>query len=76
MEREDEIRLIAYRIWEEEGCLDGYDCEHWFRAEVIWEQQKQQAPAKSMETESKQGVKQTAKVMATRKKSRRSGVNR
>jgi hypothetical protein len=37
MSKEDEIRLIAYRIWEEEGCRDGHDCEHWFRAEALWE---------------------------------------
>jgi hypothetical protein len=37
--KEDEIRLIAYRIWEEEGCQDGRDCEHWFRAESLWETQ-------------------------------------
>lgn len=35
MGREEEIKLIAYRIWEEEGCIDGHDCEHWFRAEAI-----------------------------------------
>ena len=35
MEREDEIRLIAYNIWQEEGCFDGRDCEHWFRAEAM-----------------------------------------
>jgi len=37
MGKEDEIRLIAYHIWEEEGCQDGHDCEHWFRAEALWE---------------------------------------
>jgi hypothetical protein len=37
MGKEDEIRLIAYRIWEEEGCRDGHDCEHWFKAETLWE---------------------------------------
>ena len=39
MAREDEIRLIAYNIWQEEGCCDGQDVDHWLRAEVIWEQQ-------------------------------------
>ena len=37
MSREEEIRLIAYRIWEEEGCCHGHDIEHWLRAEVTWE---------------------------------------
>ena len=39
MAREDEIRVIAYGIWQEEGCCDGRDVDHWLRAEVIWEQQ-------------------------------------
>ena len=39
MSKEDEIRLIAYNIWEQEGCINGKDCEHWFRAEAIWQGQ-------------------------------------
>ena len=37
MGRKDEIQLIAYHIWEEEGCCHGRDCEHWLKAEAIWE---------------------------------------
>ena len=48
MAREDEIKIIAFNIWQEEGCLEGRDCEHWFRAEIIWEQkQKEKNPAKN-----------------------------
>jgi hypothetical protein len=43
--REDEIKLIAYSKWEEEGCAHGRDCEHWYRAESIWEQQQNQKSA-------------------------------
>jgi hypothetical protein len=32
MDREDRIRQRAYRIWEDEGCPDGRDREHWDRA--------------------------------------------
>jgi hypothetical protein len=72
MGREDEIRLIAYSIWEEEGCLDGRDCEHWVRAEAIWEDnQKPKRVAKSGDIESKLAVKQATKVMATKKKSQK-----
>jgi hypothetical protein len=46
MGRGDEIRLIAYSIWEEEGCPDGRDSEHWLRAEAIWEENRK-ATAKS-----------------------------
>lgn len=69
MDKEDEIRLIAYNIWELEGCPDGKDCEHWFRAEVIWEQQRKpnitQLPAK---TPAKQFTPNAPKPPIKRKK--------
>jgi len=39
MERENEVRCIAYTIWQEEGCPNGCDYKHWVRAESIWEGQ-------------------------------------
>jgi len=39
-DREEEIRLIAYRIWEEEGRPHGRDWEHWRKAEAIWQDQE------------------------------------
>ena len=42
MYHDEEIRLIAYRIWEEEGCPEGRDLEHWFRAEAIWQERQGQ----------------------------------
>ncbi len=35
MYHDEEIRLIAYRIWEEQGRPDGRDLEHWLKAEAI-----------------------------------------
>ena len=40
MAQKDDIRLIAFDIWEHEGCVNGKDCEHWFRAEAIWEDRR------------------------------------
>jgi hypothetical protein len=37
MENQEEIRLIAYRLWEEEGCPHGRDTEHWLKAESVWQ---------------------------------------
>jgi hypothetical protein len=34
--REEEIRQLAYRLWQEEGRPDGYDVQHWLKAETIW----------------------------------------
>jgi len=44
MGKEDEIRLIAYTSWEEEGCRDGCDVEYWLRAEAIWEEKQRKTP--------------------------------
>jgi len=32
---EEEVRLIAYSIWEDEGRPNGCDLAHWFKAEAI-----------------------------------------
>jgi len=72
MSREDEIRIIAYTIWQEEGCCDGQHVEHWQRAEVIWEERQAEnnvanVAAKSKRTrsatarKSKPGTKKTSK---------------
>jgi hypothetical protein len=34
--RDEEIKPIAYRIWEQEGRPSGRDKEHWDKAEAIW----------------------------------------
>ena len=58
MGREDEIRTIAYRIWEEEGCCDGHDFDHWLKAEVIWEdEQKNETVFTVTKAKSKKTVK-------------------
>ena len=70
MGREEEIKLIAYNIWEEEGCPNWRDCEHWLRAEAIWEQQpKPETVAKSTNMQPKSGVKLNKKGTSTKKKS-------
>jgi hypothetical protein len=44
MNREEGIRIIAYHIWEEEGCkCHGSDVGHWLKAETIWQEQNKPA---------------------------------
>jgi Protein of unknown function (DUF2934) len=38
--RDEEIRLIAYKLWEEEGRLHGRHLDHWLKAEAIWQEQQ------------------------------------
>ena len=63
MPREDEIRVIAYNIWQEEGCVHGKDCEHWLQAEVIWEEKQKIRPsAKGTGAEAKQAPDKKGKA--------------
>lgn len=36
MDREEEIKVIAYGIWEKQGCADGCALDHWLKAEFFW----------------------------------------
>ena len=38
-EREEQIRKLAYRIWQEEGYPQGYEVQHWLKAEAMWLEQ-------------------------------------
>jgi hypothetical protein len=40
MGRNDEVRRIAYSIWEREGRPEGHALEHWQRAEKTWASQQ------------------------------------
>ena len=69
MGKEDEVRLIAYSIWEQEDCPNHKDCEHWFRAEAIWEdRQKREAVSNGIKTQAKPATRQNSKKMAARRK--------
>jgi hypothetical protein len=67
--KEDEIRFIAYNIWEEENCPNGRDCEHWFRAEAIWEEQQKPRPVGTgTKTQPKQVDQNPNKTLPKRKR--------
>ena len=38
--RDEEIRQVAYKLWQEEGCPDGYDLQHCLKAETVWLEEK------------------------------------
>jgi hypothetical protein len=67
MEKEDEIRLMAYNLWVEEGRLEGRDQEYWFKAEAIWRKTHSLNP---VSVEKKQGPAQTVKQGPKNKKAR------
>ena len=44
MGRDEEIRRMAYEMWEREGRPDGRALDHWQRAEKKWTSQHGGAP--------------------------------
>ena len=48
MHHEQEVQLIAYHMWEEQGYPHGHDLEHWLKAEAVW-QEKQGHAAPSVQ---------------------------
>jgi len=40
MDRDAEIRAIAYQLWKTEGQPADRSVDHWLQAEVIWEQRQ------------------------------------
>jgi hypothetical protein len=69
MDRENDIRIIAYHIWEAEGCPDGRDCEHWVQAELIWDvnNKKKTAPARTVSASRKKAAAAKKPTKSARK---------
>jgi hypothetical protein len=65
MATEDEIRTMAYKLWEEEGHPDGKHEEHYFRAAKMLEEQQRMnslpsvSKASSPQARSRSGSKRT-----------------
>jgi hypothetical protein len=36
IDQDEEVRQLAYRMWQEAGCPNGSDVEHWLTAKEIW----------------------------------------
>jgi Protein of unknown function (DUF2934) len=51
IERDEQIRELAYRIWQEEGYPHGYEVQHWLKAEAIL-QEKQRPKVKPKQSRS------------------------
>ncbi|HXY73867.1 MAG TPA: DUF2934 domain-containing protein [Dehalococcoidales bacterium] len=71
MGKEDEVKLIAYSIWEKEGSPAGLDLDHWFRAEIIWEQNQKKPTKQESKTEQKQAVKTPPQARVAKKKTKK-----
>jgi hypothetical protein len=69
MGREDDVKLIAYRLWQEDGCCDGHDVEHWLKAEMVWEAQNKQQT--TLSPKPIPAAKPAAKAHKAAKRSRR-----
>jgi hypothetical protein len=74
MDSDEKIRELAYFLWQQEGCPDGKDTEHYFRAKKILEDQEF-IPSEAIEIVSAECVPVTPKPASPRKR-KTSGVRR
>jgi hypothetical protein len=64
---DEEIRQIAYHLWQEEGCPDGRHLDHWFKAESIWQaRQEATQPDQQPRPKAKRARKKTATPAKTK----------
>jgi len=51
IDQDEEVRQLAYRMWQEAGCPNGSDLQHWLKAKEIWLEshrpEKQTKPSKA-----------------------------
>ncbi len=72
MDSLEEMQIIAYHLWEEEGRPEGKDIDHWLRAEQIVRNRigersalkQQQTPAKPQTRQSTSGPQSSRKESA------------
>jgi hypothetical protein len=78
--REEEIRQIAYQLWQDEGSPHGRHLDHWLKAESIWcKQQAAQQPEQLRSSKARPKRKSTAASPQTKEgivKTKRRGVSR
>jgi hypothetical protein len=72
MGREDEVRCIAYSIWQEAGCPSGCDYEYWFKAESMWENKQEKSVSSNSKAQTKRTTMPRTKVATARKKTQKS----
>jgi len=41
MHHDEAVKVIAYRIWEEEGRPEGRALDHWLKAEALWDDEQE-----------------------------------
>jgi len=61
-ERDEQVRELAYRIWQEEGYPYGQEVHHWLKAEAIWQEKhrphsepENSKPVRSKRTKGRKG---------------------
>jgi hypothetical protein len=55
IKQDEEVRQLAYSIWQEAGCPHGADVQHWLKAQAIWleshpPKKRRTIPAKATKT--------------------------
>ncbi|HZD40344.1 MAG TPA: DUF2934 domain-containing protein [Terriglobales bacterium] len=70
MGRDEEIRLIAYKLWESENRPEGREAEHWARAEALWQEQNAKPSTKAKPNSKRATARKTTAAKSTARKTR------
>jgi hypothetical protein len=60
--REQEIRQLAYKLWQDAGCPHGHDVTYWLTAESLWLDKQRRQVAKP--AKAPKGRKKSSKGLA------------
>lgn len=74
MEREEQIRQLAYSMWEREGYPEGRAMEHWLKAETILRNERSDTILE--QSESSQGSEKKTKKTVKPTKQKTTGRSR
>jgi hypothetical protein len=69
---DEDIRQIAYKLWQEEGCPDGRHLDHWFRAEAILHARQATQPDQQPRPKAKRTRKKTVAPAKTKSQAAKS----
>jgi len=70
MDYKQEIEIIAFDLYQRDGCIQGRELEHWFTAEGIFHSRNKAAAAVTPSASKKTAAAGTAKKKVALKKSK------
>ena len=64
IDHDEEVRQLAYKIWQEAGCPIGSDLQHWLKAQEIWQEAHPQGQSPTSQSKARKPRKTRANKTA------------